>query len=378
MVLSNAQLISPGFEIPTGFLEIEGGLISALGPLEELPQGREVIDLGGRMLIPGGIDIHCHGAAGADTCDGLPSSLERIAEAKLREGVTTWLPTTLTQPSEKLIEVAGVIAQWAHSAALSVPGIHLEGPFINPEQAGAQNPEFTRLPDLSELRALHEIFPALVLSLAPELPGALEMIREAQALGIVSSAAHSKADSGTLQEAMGYGLRHLTHYGNAMTGLHHREIGMVGTGILDDSLMLEVIADGIHLCDDMLRLLLKVIPIERLILITDSVAASWQPDGESTLGGLAVIIKDGETRLKKDGSLAGSTLRFNHGLKRLADLADRPLHEVVAVAAANQARSLALHDRGHLKAGLRADLAVLDADFEVARTYVAGEARFQR
>lgn len=376
MILSNAHLVSPGLEIPEGFLQIEGCEIAALGPMSELPNDDHVIDLEGKRLLPGGIDIHCHGADGADTCDGAVESLQHIAETKLKEGVTTWLPTTLTQPAEKLKEVVRTIAEWASQAPLSVPGCHLEGPYINREQAGAQNPEFTRFPDPLELRELNELFPALILSLAPELPGALEMIREARSLGITPSAAHSKADAATIEEAMGFGLSHLTHFGNAMTGLHHREIGMVGAGLFEENLMLEIIADGVHLCDDMLRLLLKVVPVERLMLITDSVAASWQADGESSLGGLEVIIKDGQTRLKSDGSLAGSTLRFNHGLKRLAELYEGPLSEIVAVGAANQVRSLGLRDRGHLALGQRADLMVIDEDFEVLQTYVGGERRF--
>ncbi|MDA7535709.1 N-acetylglucosamine-6-phosphate deacetylase [bacterium] len=376
MILSNAHLISPGLEIPEGFLQIEEGEIFALGPMSELPKDDHVIDLAGKRLLPGGIDIHCHGADGADTCDASVASLQHIAETKLKEGVTTWLPTTLTQPAEKLVDVVSTIAEWAPHAPLSVPGCHLEGPYINREQAGAQNPEFTRLPDPLELRALNELFPSLILSLAPELPGALEMISEARSLGITPSAAHSTADAATIGEAIGFGLTHLTHFGNAMTGLHHREIGMVGSGIFEENLMLEIIADGIHLCDDMLRLLLKVVSVERLMLITDSVAASWQPDGESSLGGLEVIIKDGETRLKRDGSLAGSMLRFNHGLRRLADLWEGPLHEIVAVGGANQARSLGLCDRGHLEIGKRADLVVINDDFEVLQTYVSGERRY--
>ncbi|MGJ8695555.1 MAG: N-acetylglucosamine-6-phosphate deacetylase [Verrucomicrobiaceae bacterium] len=374
MLFQHAHLISPGLEIPNGFLLVDDGLITALGEMADAPASSDTTDLAGQLLAPGFIDIHSHGADGADVCDASPESLQHIAEKKLQEGVTTWLPTTLTQPAERLVQIVGTIRDWAPSAPLSIPGIHLEGPFINREQAGAQNPAFTRYPDPLELRQLHAIFPALILSLAPELPGALELIREARALGITPSAAHTKATYETLCDAIGFGLSHLTHYGNAMTPLHHREPGIIGGGLLEDSLMLELIVDRIHLCDDMIRLILKTVPLERLMLITDSVAASWRKDGTFQLGGLDVIIKDSAARLA-DGSLAGSTLKFNEGLRNLSAISDLPLAQLIGTTAANQARSLGLRDRGTLTLGNRADLVVLNQNFEVQQTYLSGQSR---
>jgi N-acetylglucosamine-6-phosphate deacetylase len=241
-----------------------------------------------------------------------------------------------------------------------VPGVHLEGPFINPEQAGAQNPCFVRLPDIAELEKLHAIFPIKVISLAPELPGAIELIKAARALGIVVSAAHSQANHREILDAMEAGLSHLTHFGNAMTPLHHRELGMIGAGILEDGLALEVIADGVHLTDDFLRLLFKVVPIERLMLVTDSMAASWQGDGMCQFGGLEVVIQDGVARLP-DGTLAGSTLKFDDGFRRLQKLSGMPVFDLLAVTSQNQARSLGLTDRGMLEVGKRADFFVMEA-----------------
>lgn len=363
MLWKNAHLISPGFEIEEGFLEEKGGLIAALGPMSECPS-TDGEDLAGKMLLPGFIDLHAHGADGADVCHASVESLKHIAEKKIQEGVTTWLPTTLTLPEDQLENVVKTIAQWATSAPLSVPGMHLEGPFINAEQAGAQNPEFARLPDVAELKKLHAIFPAKILSLAPDLDGAVHLIEEATKLGIRASAAHSKASHDGLRRAMAAGLTHLTHFGNAMTPLHHRELGMVGAGFLEDDLLLEVIADGVHLSDDFLKLLLKVVPIERLMMITDSVAASWREDGEFQFAGLTVTIEEGIARLA-DGTLAGSALKFNEGFKRLASLTDLPLSEVVAITSLNQAKSLGLDDRGELSVGKRADLTILNSNFEV-------------
>ncbi|MEN8694166.1 MAG: N-acetylglucosamine-6-phosphate deacetylase [Akkermansiaceae bacterium] len=362
MLYTNAHLVSPGFEIENGFLEVEDGLIKSLGPMSEVREGKEV-DLEGNALLPGFIDLHAHGAGGADVCDASIEALDTIAQKKILEGVTTWLPTTLTLPHQQLVEVFEVVKEWAPSAPLSVPGIHLEGPFINREQVGAQNPEFVRLPDIEELKALHAIFPISIISLAPELEGAIELITVARKLGIVVSAAHSNASHTEISAAMSAGLTHLTHYANAMTPLHHREIGMVGAGLLEDGLKLEVIADGIHSSDDFLRLLLKVVPLERLMLITDSMAAAWQGDGDCKLGGLDVTIQDGIARLQ-DGTLAGSTLRFMDGFLRIAELSGRALHELVAMTSFNQAKSLGLTDRGVLEVGKRADLYVIEVATE--------------
>lgn len=357
MLYTHAHLVSPGFEIEDGFLEASDGIITALGPMTEAPVG-EARDLEGKMLLPGFIDLHSHGAGGADVCDASVAGLDVIAEKKKQEGVTTWLPTTLTLLPERLEKVFKAVAEWAPASSISVPGIHLEGPFINREQAGAQNPDFVRLPDVVELTKLHAIFPIKVISLAPELEGAIDLIKAARALGIVVSAAHSKATHAEIQEGMEAGLTHLTHYGNAMTPLHHRELGMIGAGLLEDGLKLEVIADGVHSSDDFLRLLLKVVPIARLMLITDSVAAAWQGDGAYDFAGLSVVIKDGVARLA-NGALAGSTLKFDDGFRRIIGLSDRLVHELVAMTSLNQAKSLGLDDRGTLAVGKRADLAVL-------------------
>jgi len=368
MLLTNAHLISPGLDLASASVLIKNGKITEIAN-----HSSGDLDLGGKMLLPGFIDIHSHGADGADVCDASAASLEHIARTKRKEGVTTWLPTTLTQPQERLVEIIQTVADWADSAPLTVPGIHLEGPFINREQAGAQNPQFVRPPDLNELRELHQIFPLLILSLAPEMPGALNLIREASAMGITPSAAHTKADYATVMAASGYGLKHLTHFGNAMTGLHHREIGVIGAGLLEDCFRLEVIADGIHLAPEMLELIFAKVLRENIMLITDSVSSSWQADGDTTIGGLEVEIKDGVARLKDNGALAGSTLRYQYGLRLVQEITGEPLSELVATTSWNQARSLGLPDVGRIEPGYRADLVVLSDDFEVERTFVRGE-----
>jgi N-acetylglucosamine-6-phosphate deacetylase len=376
-LIQNARIVSPDIEIEGGALLIENDRISAvIPPGGALPAADSVIDAGGRMAMPGFIDIHAHGADHHDVCDATVDAIRHIARRKLQEGVTTWLPTTLTQPQDRLELVAAECAKYfANPEFCKTPGLHVEGPFINVRNAGAQNPQFVRPPDLGELKAIHDIARALIVSIAPDVDGALEVIRGAKSLGITSSAAHTSSTYAQIMAAKAAGLTHLTHYGNAMTPLHHREIGVVGSGLLDDDIMIELICDGIHLCPDMLRVVFKVVPVERLMMITDSMAASWIGDGETTLGGLAVVVRDGAARLKEGGALAGSALRFNEGVGNIAGLIPLPLHQIVKATSWNQARSLGLEGLGRLEPGYFADIVLLDADFSVWRTLVNGQVR---
>lgn len=371
------HVVSPDLEILDAALLLENGRIRAvIPPSQPLPAADFIIAGEGRLAMPGFFDIHSHGADGQDICDNSLAAVRHIAQRKLQEGVTTWLPTTLTQPRARLAEIAEKVALYqADPEFCRVPGLHIEGPFINPQNAGAQNPQFVRPPDIEELRQLHHTARALIVSLAPEVPGALDLIRAATALGITSSAAHTSASAAQLAAARDAGLTHLTHFGNAMSPLHHREIGAVGMGLLDDALKLELICDTVHLCPDMLRLVFKLVPIGRLMLVTDSMAASWIGEGEVQLGGLAVTVHGGVARLKEGGALAGSALLYNEGLKNAAEISGLPLHQLVKATSWNQAQSLGLDGFGKLEAGYHADIVLLNEDFSVWKTLVAGEVR---
>ncbi|TAE76453.1 MAG: N-acetylglucosamine-6-phosphate deacetylase [Verrucomicrobia bacterium] len=373
-LILNARVVSPGIDIPCAAVLLDGGHIVSVIEDGPLPAADCRIDAGGNCLLPGFIDIHSHGADGCDCSDASPKALRHIAAKKREEGVTTWLPTTLTASREELGGIAHRVADFRSQCGfIRCPGLHVEGPFINPEKAGAQNARFIRPPDVQEIAELNAIVPVKILSLAPELPGALEVIEACRRLGIVCSAAHSAATAAEIFKACDAGLGHLTHFGNAMSPLHHREIGMVGAGLLDDRLMLEFIPDGVHVSPDMLRLLFKVVPIERLMMVTDSTAASWRGDGGMRLGGLEVEIRNGLARVVGSGALAGSTLRANEGLRMLFQVIGRPLAELVQVTSWNQARSLGLGKLGRIEPGYLADLVLLDADFGVLRSFIGGE-----
>lgn len=376
-IIINAHIISPELEIEGGAIEIrDGKIVAVYQDSNSLPVSDEIYDAAGHYAFPGFIDIHAHGADTKDVCDNDLESIRHIAKTKLKEGVTTWLPTTLTQPQKKLLEIAEKCAQYmSNQEFVKTPGLHIEGPFINVSKAGAQNPQYVREPNINELTEIHEITPALVFSIAPCRPNACEVIREAKSLGINSSAAHSEATSAELLAAKEAGLTHLTHFGNAMTPLHHREIGMVGTGLLDDSLKLELICDGIHLAPDFLKLVFKTKPIEQIIMITDSMAGSWITNGECQLGGLDVVVKNKVARLKEGGALAGSTLVFNEGLALVAEVTGLPLTEIVKITSWNQAQSLGLEGVGKIAPGFCADITLLDKDFNCTQTFVDGVAK---
>lgn len=377
-LLQNAHIISPDLEIENGALVIENDrILAVLQPGEAAPAVDRTIDAGGRKVMPGFFDIHCHGADRNDVCDNSLDAIRHIAKTKLKEGVTTWLPTTLTQPQDKLEEIAGKCAQYfANQEFCRTPGLHVEGPFINVKNAGAQNPQFVRPPNFDELKRIHDIAPALVVSIAPDVEGANDVIAKAKAIGITSSAAHTSATAAQLRESIDAGLTHLTHFCNQMTPVHHREIGCVGTGLTDERLMLELICDKIHLAPDMLKLVFKLVSIDRLIMITDSMAASWMTEGEVSLGGLAVVVKDGKAVLKEGGALAGSALLYNVGVKNIAELTGLPLHQIVKATAWNQAQSLGLEGFGKLERGFFADIAILNDDYTVWKTFVGGDERW--
>lgn len=376
-LITNAHIISPGIDIVGGSVLIDGNKIAAVLTPGETAVADKVIDAAGNMLMPGFIDIHSHGAGGCDTCDCKVESIRTIADCKMKEGVTTWLPTTLTLGTKTLADVCEVVKEYAAAPTGSkTPGVHLEGPYINPKQCGAQNPAFVRPADFEEVEMLNNIYPVLLISMAPEMPGARDFIAQATAAGITCSAGHSACGYADFKKAKAAGLKHLTHFCNQMSPQHHREIGLVGAGMLDQDIKIEVICDKIHLCEDMLKLTFTNKNISQMMMITDSLACSWMPDGPGSLGGLPIIVKGGVARLES-GNLAGSTLRFAKGLKNVQELTGQPLSELVKATSLNQAQSLGLHDLGKIAPGYTADLVLLDAEYDVVKTIIDGEVRYE-
>ena len=379
-LIVNAHVVSPGVELKKASVVIEKGRIREVTTSAVPRKGFDtVVDVRGQYLVPGFIDVHLHGACGFDVCDATPEAIGKIAEAKLAEGCTSFLPTTLTVAKQTLKAAAKAVAAYRKDARFAkVLGIHLEGPFINPACCGAQNPAFVRKPDLKEVLAIDAISPVKLVSFAPEAKGGAAFAAQCRAHGIVPSCGHSGATLDQFLPAYAAGLRHLTHFCNQMTKLHHREIGLVGAGFLLDDLDTEVICDRIHLCDDMLRLVFWKRDLAHVQMITDSLRCSHMPDGYSfEMGGLKVRLEKGEARLVEGGNLAGSTLWMNKGLKNLAEVTGLPLKDLVRVTSWNQAIDLGLgKSLGKVEKGYVADLAVLDPKtFDVCAVFVDGEQR---
>ena len=379
-IIVNAHVISPGVDLEQATVVIEGGRIARVSAKPvAAKKGDAVVDAKGQYVMPGFIDVHTHGALGYDFCDAEEQAVFEFAKAKLQEGVTTVLPTTLTVSHEELVTAAKNAKAYVAAGApyAKVPGIHLEGPFINEKCCGAQNPKFVRKPSLKELKEIAKVFPVKLISYAPEAEGGAKFAADCLKAGVVPSCGHTAAKFKDLMAAYRNGLRHLTHFCNQMTPLHHREIGMVGAGFLVEDLNTEVICDRIHLCDDMLRLVFTRRNLAHVQMITDSLRCSHCKDGyEFLMGGIKVKLQNGEARLEA-GNLAGSTLWMGNGLKNVHDVTGLPLKDLVRCTSWNQAIELGWGDRlGKVERGFVADLVFVNPrSWKPTSVYIDGVKR---
>ena len=378
-IIKNAHVISPDVDMENATIVIEGGKITNVTAKKVSEKGATtIVDVKGQYVMPGFIDVHTHGALTHDFCDANPEAVFKLAEAKLQEGVTSFLPTTLTVSTEELKVAAGNARKYAEAGMpyAKIPGIHLEGPFINVKCCGAQNPAYVRKPAISEVKEISKIYPVKMISYAPEAEGGAKFAKDCIKMGVVPSCGHTGAKLSEFMPAYKNGLRHLTHFCNVMTPVHHLRFGMVGGGLMADDVYVEMICDGVHLCDQMIRLIARLKGPERMMLITDAMRASAMPDGNYTLGGLPVIVKDGCARLTT-GPVAGSTLRYHNGLKRLVNLSGLPLCEAIRATSLNQAESLGIKDRGRLEKNYIADIVLLDGNLDVRKTICSGKLKWQ-
>ena len=382
-IIANARVVTPGKDLGVASVRIEGGRIADVGNVQTA-SGDEVIDASGLILMPGFVDIHSHGRSGCDFCDATDEAFATIGRDKLKDGVTGFLATGLTRPEEDLAELCRCAERYkAKGEGATCLGVHLEGPFFNGAMAGAQNPAYLKLPDASFVERLNAISPISKVSLAPELDGAEDCIRALSAMGIVSSGGHSSADYDTFERARRAGMTHLTHFCNAMMPIHHLRPTMVTGGMLADDVFVEIITDGVHLSDPMIRLIAKAKGPDRVMVITDAMCAAGEPDGIYSLGGLRVKVEKGRATLADVpydpkavvSNVAGSVALFCDCFRRFVRVTGWPLEEAVKAAGYNQCRSLGMRDRGEIAAGQVADLVLVDADLVPVHTMVGGEVR---
>ena len=336
------------------------------------------------IVLPGFIDQHIHGAGGSDAMDGTVKDLSIIAKTVAEEGTTAFLATTMTQSRENIMNAMKAVKEYRENDngdGAKVLGVHLEGPFIAAKHKGAQPLEYIAVPDVKTFEEYNEASGNCikVVTLAPEVEGAMELVSYLKDNEIVASIGHSDSSYAKVDEAISNGASNVTHTYNAQTALHHREIGVVGSALLRDELNCELIADTIHVSVPAIRLLVKNKPLDKLTLITDAMRAKGLPDGVSELGGQTVYVKNGEARLE-DGTLAGSVLRMNRAIENMVKKVGVPFTQAVDYATINPAKNLKIDDEaGSIKVGKNADFAVIDGDtYDVIYTVRAGKVVYQR
>ena len=376
ILITNAKIITPESTIAQGWLVARDGIIAAIAggtppDISNIP----VIDADGLTLLPGFIDIHVHGAVGADTMDANPASLEKMAVFFAKQGVTGFTPTTLTSSHEQTLAALQTIKTMMnrpHEGA-AILGCHLEGPYLNLEKSGAQNTQYIRRAERAEATAYLDADVIRLISIAPEFEENHWLIDECVQRGITVSAAHTNATYQQMRDAIAMGITHATHTYNAMTGLHHREPGVLGAVMESSAVRCELIADNIHVHPAAMNVLWSAKGKDRLILITDSMQAAGMPDGSYKLGDYSVTVANGSATLA-NGTLAGSIITMQRAVHNFMQATGESLETIWRVMSLNPARAIHLgHCKGSLEIGKDADMVLVNSDMDVCLTIVGGK-----
>lgn len=373
MLLIHAKYLDEDFRLVQGDIEIEDGKILRVG--KDLPRKEEdlAVDCAGSYtVVPGFVDVHIHGCAGADTCDAIREALEAMAAFLLAHGVTSFCPTTMTT-SRETIQAALLAAKdmmdHPMEGGARVVGVNMEGPFIAKERKGAQKEEDILPPDFPLFQRFYEESGGIVrlVDVAPEQPGGLDFVEKASQLCTVSIA-HTTADYDQAKAAFDKGVTHATHLFNAMSGLHHRKPGVVGAVFDDSRVRGELICDGFHIHPAVLRAAFRLLG-DRALIVSDSMRANGMPEGEAfDLGGQMVTVHQGKALLP-DGTIAGSVTNLHQEIKNLVSFGV-PFEQAVKAATLLPARAIGLDGEiGSIAPGKRADLVVLDENLDIAAVY---------
>jgi N-acetylglucosamine-6-phosphate deacetylase len=378
-LLTGGRVVTPAGLLSPGWIRVTGNVIDAVGPGEpdeRQSPGLPVTDLRGQWVLPGFVDMHVHGGGGTSFTQGTADDARHAADFHRRHGSTTIVASLVTAP------LGGLEARVAMLAGLAlqdvIAGLHLEGPFLSAARCGAQDPRYMIAPDVAAFASLHAAAAGWlrVITVAPELPGAIALIKAAVRAGVIAAVGHTDATADITSVAIDAGASHATHVFNGMRPLHHREPGPAGALLDRDEVSCEVIADGVHLHDTAIRLVARAAGPARLVLVTDAMAAAGMPDGHYRLGSMQVDVAGGVARLAADdepGAIAGSTATME-GVVRHAIAAGLPVTAAAAAASTTPARVLGLGDRtGALRAGLDADLVVCDEAFGLRAVMRHGE-----
>jgi N-acetylglucosamine-6-phosphate deacetylase len=381
IALTAAALHTPLDRVDRPLVLLDNGLVVKVGSREssEIPGNCRVVDFPDGILAPGFVDVHIHGGAGHDVMEANQEALPAVEGLIARHGVTSYFPTTVTAPIDQTLhalERLGNAIERADSSPNELRarplGIHLEGPFISHARRGVHPPANLMPPTIGAFERFWQAARGRIrmMTIAPELPGALEVIAEAARRGVCVSLGHSDADLETTRAAVRAGARHATHTFNAMRPLGHRDPGIVAEVLTNPRLTADIIADGIHLDPSIVKLFLQMKGEDGSVLITDATAATGMPDGRYRLGSFEMEVKDGKCQM--DGSLAGSVLTMDRAIRNVIAFAEWSLPRAVRAATLNPARVANLKHIGAVEVGARADLVVLSPAGEVRQTIIGG------
>jgi N-acetylglucosamine-6-phosphate deacetylase len=383
-IVAADRVVTPSDCLAPGWLRIAGGRIAAMGEGEPPEPAAYRV----RWALPGFIDMHVHGGGGASFTEGSPDDVRRAAAFHRGHGTTRLLASLVTAPLDELERRVAMLADLADEGVID--GIHLEGPFLSAARCGAQNPRHLTAPDVAAFRRLHAAARGWLkmITIAPELPGALDVIRAAAGAGVIAAAGHTDASAEVTAAAIAAGVSHATHLFNGMRPLAHREPGPAGA-LLDSQVTCEIVADGTHLHDTVIRLAARAAGPGNLVLITDAMAAAGMPDGTYRLGDLAVTVTAGVARLTPTrpsaapaaapgdplGAIAGSTATMDQVVRHAITAVGLRVPAVAAAASTTPARRLGLSaETGALVPGLAADIVLLDGDFRLTTVIASGTA----
>lgn len=386
----NGQIVTPNGILKNGSLLISGGLIAEISETAIDSSASVILDAGGKFVSSGFIDIHVHGGGGSDFMDGTVDAFLKIAELHARYGTTSLVPTTLTAEKEDLLHTLDIYRQ-AHkknNRGAQFMGMHIEGPYFDMEQRGAQDPRYIRNPDEKEYRDVIARAGDIIArwSAAPELPGAIEFGRYVKSRGILPAIAHTNAVYEDVLKALENGYTLATHFYSGMSGVMRRNAfryaGVIESVYLLDEIDVEIIADGVHLPAPLLKLIHKIKGTRRIALITDAMRAAGMPPGESILGskqnGLKVIVEDGVAKLPDRSSFAGSVATADRLIRTMRQLTGLPLTECIRMITETPARVMRMNQKGSLEPGKDGDVVIFDEDINIQTTIVNGTVIYQK
>lgn len=381
MIIKNGNIFEEDGRFHKGYIRVEGMYIKELGREEmsgnsALEEQETVLDAQGLYVIPGLVDIHMHGCAGYDFCDGTPEAFEEIARYEAENGVTSIVPATMTLSKERLARIVEAAGRYMSEDSSVIKGITMEGPFISEEKKGAQDARYIVSPDKELLGELQKLSQGRIrqVTVAPEIDGAIEFIGDVSGEMVVS-VAHTAADYQQTVAAFEKGANHVTHLFNAMPPLNHREPGVIGAALDHKDVFVELICDGEHIHPAAVRAAFQMFGAERICMISDSMRATGMPDGEYSLGGQPVWVKDGRAVLE-NGHLAASVCTLYDCLRKTVLEMDISLEEAVKACTITPAKSLNLHKEcGKLAIGYPADILLLDVDLKKKYIIKSGKLR---